>query len=168
MVTTPDIFDLLRRFRWNNFHSWTSFHGMIAPLMAALAGTWRKWIKRRNARMAQHWPVVDGVVQSIDVGQGTKFFGSPRQFTATFKYSYTVQDGSEVAYYSGEFSRPFPDKERAWEWLELLKNQRIRVHVQPGKPEVSSFLASDLDAHFSLPARTPADFVLSPSATHPE
>jgi len=79
-----------------------------------------------------------------------------------------VQDGGEVSYYSGDFSRPFPDRERAWEWLELLKNQRIRVHVQPGRPQVSSVLAADLDAHFSLPARTPADFVLSPSATHPE
>ena len=57
-------------------------------------------------------------------------------------------------------SRFFADKERAWEWLELLKNQRIRVHVRPGRPEVSSVLAADLDAHFTLPARTPADLVM--------
>ena len=168
MVTTPDIFDLLRRLRWNNFHSWTSFHGLIAPLMASLAGLWRKWIKRRNARLAQHWPVAEGVVQSVDVGQGTKFFGSARQFDATFKYSYSVNDGGEVHYYSGDFSRPFPDKERAWEWLELLKNKRIRVHVRPGRPEISAVLAADLDAHYSLPVRTPSDFVLSPSGTRPE
>ena len=168
MLTTPDIFDLFKRVKWNSFHYWMSFHNVLAPLGASLVELARRWIKRRRARLAQNWPVADGQVQSIDVARGTKFFGSARQFNASFKYSYTVQDGSELNYLSGDYSRPFPDKERAWEWLELLKNTRIRVHVQPGHPEVSAVLTSDLDAHFSLPARTPSDFVLSPSAIHPE
>ncbi len=160
MLTTPDIVEFLKRIRWDSFHSWIPFHNLFAPVAASLAEGCRRWVKRRNARLAQHWPVVDGQVQSIDVKPGTKFFGSARRFDAIFKYSYSVQDGGEVNYHSGSFSRPFPDKERAWEWLELLKNQRIRVHVRPGRPEVSAVLAADLDAHFSLPARTPADLVI--------
>jgi Protein of unknown function (DUF3592) len=160
MLTTPDIVELLKRIRWNSFHSWVPFHNLLAPVAAALAEGCRRWIKRRNARLAQHWPVVEGRVQSIDVKRGTKFFGGARRFEAIFKYSYSVQDGGAVNYYSGEFSRPFPDKVRAWEWLELLKGQRIRVHVRPGRPEVSTVLAADLDAHFSLPARTPADLLI--------
>jgi hypothetical protein len=160
MLPTPDIVELFKRIKWDSFHTWTSFHYLLAPVAAALAEGCRRWIKRRNARLAEHWPVVEGRVQSIDVKRATKFFGSGRRFEATFKYSYSVQDSGAVNYYSGEFSRPFPDKERAWEWLELLKGQRIRVHVRPGRPEVSTVLAADLDAHFSLPARTPADLVI--------
>jgi hypothetical protein len=160
MLTTPDIVELLKRAKWNSFHSWVPFHNLFAPVAASLAEFCRRWIKRRNARLAQHWPVVEGQVQQIDVKRGTKFFGSARRFEAILKYSYCVNDAGEVSYYSGEFSRPFPDKERAWEWLELLKNQRIRVHVRPGRPEVSAVLAADLDAHFTLPARTPADLVI--------
>jgi hypothetical protein len=160
MLTTPDIVELLKRVRWDSFHTWVPFHNLFAPVAAALAEFSRRWVKRRNARLAQHWPVVEGQVQWIDVKAGTKFVGSARRFEARFKYSYSVNDGGNVGYYSGDFSRFFADKERAWEWLELLKNQRIRVHVRPGRPEVSSVLAADLDAHFTLPARTPADLVI--------
>jgi hypothetical protein len=158
-VTAPNLIDLLKRVHWDHFHFWGSLHNFFVPLGAAIVQFYRSWVKRRNARLAQHWPVVDGQVQYIDVAAGTKFYGSTRRFNATFKYSYAVQDGSEVSYYSGDFLRPFPDKERAWEWLELLKNKRIRVHYQPGHPEVSAVLAADLDAHFALPARTPADLL---------
>jgi hypothetical protein len=166
-VTAPDIIDLVKRVHWDHFHFWTSLHSFFAPLAALLGKFFHSWIKRRNARLAQHWPVTDGQVQSIDVGAGTKFYGSTRRFNATFKYSYPVQDGSEISYYSGDFSRLFPDKELAWEWLELLKNKRIRVHYKPGHPEVSAVLAADLDAHFALPARTPADLLYSSPGIDP-
>lgn len=166
-MTAPDIIDLVKRVHWDHFHFWTSLHSFFAPLAALLGKFFHSWIKRRNARLAQHWPVTDGQVQSIDVGAGTKFYGSTRRFNATFKYSYPVQDGSEISYYSGDFSRLFPDKELAWEWLELLKNKRIRVHYKPGHPEVSAVLAADLDAHFALPARTPADLLYSSPGIDP-
>ena len=160
-MTAPDLFDLLKRVHWDPMHLWNSLHNFLIPLAAVFAQSIRSWIKRRNARLAQHWPVTDGQVQSIDVSAGTKFYGGQHKFNATFKYSYSVQNGSEVSSYSGDFSRFFPDKERAWEWLELLKNNHIRVHYQPGHPEVSAVLAADLDAHFALPARTPADLLIS-------
>jgi hypothetical protein len=160
MLTTPDIVELLKRIKWDSFHTWVPLHNLFAPVAAALAEFSRRWIKRRNARLAQHWPVVEGQVRSIDVKTAAKFFGSARRFKAKFKYSYSVNNDGEIGSYTGDFSRFFADKERAWEWLELLKNQRIRVHVRPGRPEVSSVLAADLDAHFTLPARTPADLVI--------
>ncbi len=168
MFNTPDIIDILKRVKWNSFHSWISFHNFLAPLVASLIELARRWVKRHRARLAQNWPVADGQVLSIDVATGTKFAGSQRRFNASFKYSYTVQEGGEVNYFSGDFSRPFPDKERAREWLELLKNKRIRVHFQPMHPEVSAVLTADLDAHFSVPARNPDDLVLSPLGTRPE
>ncbi|MGD0801310.1 MAG: hypothetical protein ABR906_08350 [Terracidiphilus sp.] len=167
-MTIPDIFDLLKRIKWDSIHSWMPFHTLLPLVGGALTAFLRRQVKRRNARLAQHWPVADGKVLDINVAIGSKFFGSPRQFNATFKYSYTVQDAGVVSYFSGDFSRLFPNKEQAWEWLELLKHQRIRVHVCPGKPEVSAVLESDLDAHFYLPARSPADLVLFSTGSHPE
>jgi hypothetical protein len=167
-MTAPDLTELLKRVHWNSFHSWFPLHNLLPVFGGSLAEITRRWVKRRHARLAQHWPVADGQVQSIDVKTGTKFFGSSRRFNATFKYSYAVQDGSEINYYSGDFLRPFADKERAWDWLELLKNKRIRVHYQPGHPEVSTVLAADLDAHFALPARTPADLLLASPGIDPQ
>ena len=161
-------FDLLKWFHGNPIQIWNSLHSLLMPLAVVIAKYFQTLIKRRNARLAQHWPVTDGRVLSIDVAAGIKFAGSQQRFSATFKYSYTVQNGSEVTYFSGNYFRPFPEKDRAWEWLELLKNQHIRVHYKPGHPEVSSVLTSDLDAHFALPARTPADLVLSPSEIYPQ
>jgi hypothetical protein len=167
-VTAPDIIDLVKRVHWDPLHLWNSLHSFVAPLVALLGKFFHSWIKRRNARLAQHWPVTDGQVKDIDVAAGTKFYGSQRRFNATFKYSYTVRDGSEVSHYYGDYFRLFPDKEMAWEWLELLKNKHIRVHYRPGHPEVSAVLSADLDAHFALPARTPADLLFSSPGIDPQ
>lgn len=165
-MTTPDIIELLRRVRWSSFYSWINFHNVIAPLAASLVGFWRTWIKRRNARLAEDWPLAAGRVQSTNLAKGTKFYGSARLCNASFTYSYSVRDGSEVTYLSGNFSRAFPDQNRAREWLESLKDKQIRVHVKPGRPEVSVVLAADLDAHFPLPVHTPTDLLSSAFDSH--
>lgn len=160
-MTSPDIFELFKRVRWNSFHSLWQFHNLFALLGGSLAEAGRRWVKRRNARLAQNWPSVDGSVQSIDVVNGTKFYGNARRTEAAFTYSYSVLDGSETNYFSGNFARPFPNADRAWEWLWTLKGKRIRVQVQPEKPEVSVVLPADLDAHYPLPVRTPEDLVFA-------
>ena len=75
MLTTPDIVELLKRVKWDSFHTWISFHGLYAPVAAALTEFGRRLVKRRNARLAQHWPVVEGRVQSVDVKTGTRLLG---------------------------------------------------------------------------------------------
>ncbi len=160
-MISPDIFELFKRVRWTSFHSLWPLHNLFALLAGSLAEASRRWVKRRNARLAQNWPSVEGLVGSTDVVRGTKFFGSPRRTEAHFHYSYAVKEEGETNYYSGDYSRPFPDDDRAWEWLWSLKGKRIRVHAQPGKPEVSAVLAADLDAHFPLPVRTPDDLVFA-------
>jgi len=158
-VNAPEIFELLKRVRWSSFHAWTWLHNFLVPLSASIGEAVRRWIKRRNARRAQSWPSVDGRVGETNVTTGTRFFASRPLRNAVFKYSYSVTQGSETSYYSGDFSRPFPDEDRAWEWLWTLKNKRIRVHFDPEKPHVSVVLVKDLDAHFPLPVRTPEDLV---------
>jgi len=160
-VTSPDIFEWFKRVRWDSLHSLWPLHNLFVLLGGSLAEATRRWVKRRNARLAQNWPSVEGRVGSIDVTRGTKFFGSARQTEAHFKYSYSVCEPNETNYYTGDFSRLFPGDDRAWEWLWSLKDKRIRVHVQPDKPEVSVVLAGDLDAHYPLPVRTPEDLVFA-------
>ena len=160
-MTTPEIFEFFRRVKWNSFHSLWPLHNLFVLLGGSLAEISRRWIKRRNARLAQSWPSVEGEVVDTNVVKGTKFYGSARQTNASFTYSYSVKDGSETNYYSGDFSRPFPEEDRAWEWLWTLKNKRIRVHVQPEHRQVSVVLAADLDAHYPLPVRTPEDLVFA-------
>lgn len=160
-MTSPAIFELLRRVRWNSFHFLWQFHNLFALLGGSLAEISRRWVKRRNAHLAQSWPSVEGQVGSTNVVRGAKFFGSARRTEAHFHYSYSVKEEGETNYYSGDFSRPFPDNDRAWEWLWSLKNKRVRVHVQPEHPEVSVVLAADLDAHYPIPVRTPEDLVFA-------
>jgi hypothetical protein len=135
-VTTPEIFDALKHVRWSSFHSWWQFHNLFAVFGGSLAEATRRWGKRRNARLAQNWPSVDGRVQNRNVAKGTRFYGSAPNPIASFTYSYSVQEGSETNYYTGDFSRTFPGQDRAWEWLWTLK---------------AAVLAGDLDAHFPLP-----------------
>ena len=164
-MIAPDIFELFRRTRWDRFlHSWTSFHSMLVPLVAWLVKLWRQAINRRKARLAENWPVANGKVQSINVATQPAFFGIRKQYSASFKYSYSVQEGSETNYFSGDFARPFPEKESAWEWLHSVQDKQIRVHIQPGHAETSVVLAADLDAHFPLPLRVPAGLSLPTSS----
>jgi hypothetical protein len=161
-VNAPDIIDLLKRVRWDRmFRSWTSFHSFLIPLLAWLVDVWRRGLRRRKARLAQNWPVADGRVQSSNVAAQPAFFGMRKQYNASFKYSYSVREGSETNYFSGDFARPFPDKESALEWLDSVRDKQIRVHVEPGHAEVSAVLAADLDAHFPLPLRMSAGLSLS-------
>jgi hypothetical protein len=164
-VISPDIFELFKRAHWDRFlHSWTSFHSLLVPLVAWLAKVWQQAVSRRKARLAENWPVADGRVQSTNVTTLAAFFGVRKQYNASFKYSYSVREGSETNYFTGDFARPFPDKESAWEWLESLKGKQIRVHIQPGHAETSVVLAADLDAHFALPLRAPAGISLPSSS----
>ena len=165
-MTAPDIFEWLRQVKWTSIHSWLPLHNVIVFGAGSVAEISRRWIKRRNARLAQNWPPMDGTVQSISVVKGTKFYGSARHPNATFTYSYSVKDGGELDYFTGVFSRQFQDEDRAWEWLRSIKDKRIRVHVQPEKPQVSVVLAADLDAHFPLPVRTPEDLVFASPEIH--
>jgi len=72
LVTTPNIFELLRGVKWISFHFWSSLHNFFVPIAAWLAAASRRWINRHNARPAQNWPPVDGRVQSTDVVRGAK------------------------------------------------------------------------------------------------
>ena len=164
-MTMPQIPDLLWRTLRDPVRFLSSFHGLYLPAIPWLAQVGRNAIKRRNARLAQHWPVADGRVLSVKVATQPAFMGIRKQYSASFTYSYSVREGSETNYYSGDFARPFPDKDSASEWLETLKDKQIRVHVQPDHPEVSAVLVADLDAHFPLPIRMSAGFAIPRSSS---
>ncbi|MGA2051444.1 MAG: hypothetical protein ABSG96_27470, partial [Terracidiphilus sp.] len=69
-MTIPDIFEVLKRVRWSSFHSLWPLHNLFALLGGSLAEISRRWIKHRNARLAQSWPSVEGQVQATNVVKG--------------------------------------------------------------------------------------------------
>ena len=124
----------------------------LAPgLWYLLKYAFEEWTSLRRGRAAESWPIVEGMVQTIDVNPDKPKGGPPSGYDAAFEYSYSVHEDGETEYYSGGFSRILPEEGAARDWLLTLKDKRIRVHVQPGRPKVSAVLAADLDAQFPLP-----------------
>jgi hypothetical protein len=135
-----DLIDWIRQIRW-------SFWIIVIALLGMwLARIWKRHADQRKARAAEHWPTAEGMVQTINVIEPTPQAANIGMgYNATFIYSYSVQQGGEIEYYSGKHSRMFTDEGAAWDWLRALKDKRIRIHVQPGRPSVSAVLPADLD-----------------------
>jgi len=140
-----ELIDWLKQIRW-------SFWAVaIFVLGAWIFRNWKRQATQRKARAAEDWPIADGVVQSIKVNSPADTRRSAVQDSqAVFTYSYSVHQGNEVEYYSGNFSRSFSDEGEAWDWLRTLENKRIRVHVKPGRPSVSAVLEADLSVVSTL------------------
>ena len=139
-MQAQELIDWLKQIRWS-FWIVATF-----VLRAWIFRNWKRQASQRKARAAEDWPMADGVVQSIKVVSPTDARRAVQDSQAVFTYSYSVHQGDEVEYYSGNFSRNFSDEGDAWDWLRTLENKRIRVRVKPGHPSVSAVLEADLSA----------------------
>ena len=144
-MTTHDLLDLIKRLPWV---FWLIVGGVV---WARFKPSWKWRAGQRTTRAAENWPVVEGIVQFIAVHPRVGNGDGASGYDAFFTYSYSVQENGESEHFSGEFSRTVPDEAAAREWLQAMKEKRIRVHVQPGRPKVSVVLAADLDAQFPPP-----------------
>jgi hypothetical protein len=135
-----DLVDWIRQIRW-------SFWIVVIALLGMwLARIWKRQADQRKTRAAEHWPTAEGMVQSINVIEpNPQAANIGVGYNATFTYSYSVQQSGEIEYYSGKHSRMFTDEGTAWDWLRALKDKRVRIHVQPGRLNVSAVLTVDLD-----------------------
>jgi hypothetical protein len=95
---------------------------------------WPEWLRR--ARSA-HWPVIPGTVEG---GQVSTFRSRSRYgdraietATATLAYSYRLNR----TYYSGYHSETFDDEQRAWSYVDGLKEREVQVSYNPRKQEMS-------------------------------
>ncbi|MGD0547057.1 MAG: hypothetical protein ABR991_04435 [Terracidiphilus sp.] len=124
-----------------------------SPLLG-LFWKWQAQADRRKFRAAEFWPIIEGKVLATEVFD-VPLETNTQRFEAWFGYYFTLETNGETNYYSGEFTRLFPEDEPAKLWLESFKEKRIPIRVKPGNPDISTVLYSDLKARypFSMQAK---------------
>jgi hypothetical protein len=103
---------------------------------AALGYGMRKFYqKRRQDRAASGWAATDGTVQDAKVHkQGV------RQYWVELTYRYFVEE-----YRIGKHVHRLHTQEEAEEFMRQIKDNRVQVRYNPGKPDESAILDRDLE-----------------------
>jgi hypothetical protein len=97
--------------------------------LTALYVLWRRWLKMRQLRSSENWPVADGYVAQIEEKRDDNGF-----LVVTLVYTYRVADER----YVGRESFPFVRDEDAASFEAGCKERSVRVHYRPEKPNVSA------------------------------
>lgn len=126
---------------------------LVPALLVGVRLAIRRVQSRSRARDAESWPSVEGAVQNTDVLPLSNQEQLNLGCEATIVYSYSVLNGSETEYYSGEYRRFFSNEGTAWDWLRTLQNKRLPVHYNPSRPKVSAIREEELDRSFPLPPK---------------
>lgn len=85
--------------------------------------------------LSQNWPTISATV----VGGSVQSGGDQSQFFSEFSYSYQI----EGQYYSGYYRRVFGDEQRAWDFVDGMKDKTVVVRYKRKKPEISVFRHKD-------------------------
>jgi hypothetical protein len=144
-VTTHDLIGIIKEVPW---FFWLV---LVAAMLSWLQRNWEHRARQGTEREAEAWPVVDGMVQGINVNTHLHEVDQVSSYEAVLTYSYSVLEKAETEYYSGRYSRTFNDEGLAWDWVRTMQDKRIRVHVRPDRPKESAVLTADLEAHFPMP-----------------
>ncbi|MGP8258886.1 MAG: DUF3592 domain-containing protein [Acidobacteriaceae bacterium] len=111
----------------------------------------RRWIKRHRERVAQSWPIADGVILSGSVSRIRR----TSHFHATLHYTYFVQE-----YRSGKYVHEFSTEANADDFVRLMRDKRVHIRYKQTNPGKSLLEQSVVEQIVLLSPRT-AD---SPSA----
>jgi hypothetical protein len=110
----------------------------------------RRWIKRHRERVAQSWPLVDGVI----LGGSVMRIRKTSYFRAILQYTYFVRE-----YRTGEYFHEFSTEADADAFIRLMKDKRVQVRYKrfnPGKTVLEQSVVEHLMlAHASAEAPPP-------------
>lgn len=108
--------------------------GLIPGAFAAygIRKLYQKW---RQNRAIQGWPATDATVLSGQVHKQGLW-----SYWAEITYSYYVGE-----YRAGKYVRRFRSEEHADDFVRQVKDQRVHVHYDSGKPDTSVILDRDLE-----------------------
>jgi hypothetical protein len=81
----------------------------------------RRWIKRHRERVAQSWPLVDGVI----LGGSVMRIRKTSYFRATLQYTYFVRE-----YRTGEYFHELSTQADADAFVRLMKDKRVQVRYK--------------------------------------
>jgi len=107
----------------------------LIPGAALGIGMKKLYQKRRQNRASTGWPSTDATIQ-----YGTVRKEGPRQYWVELTYTYFVEE-----YRTGTHIHRFRKEDEADEFLRQIKDQRIQVRYNPGKPDESAILDRDLE-----------------------
>lgn len=107
----------------------------LIPVAAVGIGMKKLYQKRRQSRAASGWPSTDATVQGGKVQKH-----GPRHYWVELTYTYFVEE-----YRTGTHVHRFRKEDEAEEFLRQVKDKRIQVRYNPGKPGESAILDRDLE-----------------------
>jgi hypothetical protein len=107
----------------------------LIPGAALGIGMKKLYQKRRQNRASTGWPSTDATIQ-----YGTVRKEGPRHYWVELTYTYFVEE-----YRTGTHIHRFRKEDEADEFLRQIKDQRIQVRYNPGKPDESAILDRDLE-----------------------
>jgi hypothetical protein len=81
----------------------------------------RRWIKRHRERVAQSWPLVEGVI----LGGSVMRIRKTSYFRATLQYAYFVRE-----YRTGEYFHEFSTEADADAFVRLMKDKRVHIRYK--------------------------------------
>ena len=104
----------------------------------------RRGLKRHRERVAQRWPLVDGVV----LGGTVTRIRRTSHFHATLMYSYFVRE-----YRTGRYVHEFAREPDADAFVRLMKDKRVHIRYKPSNPARSVLEQSVVERHVLLAPR---------------
>ena len=107
----------------------------LIPGAAVGYGAKKLYQKRRQDRASSGWPSTDATVQGGQVHKQ-----GPRSYWVELTYTYFVEE-----YRSGKHVHRSRKEEEAEDFLRQIKDKRIQVRYNPGKPAESAILDRDLE-----------------------
>jgi hypothetical protein len=105
----------------------------------------RRWLKRHRERVAQSWPMVDGVILNGTVTRVRR----TSYFHATLNYSYFVRE-----YRTGTYVHEFSTEADADAFVRLMKDKRVHIRYRRSNPGKTVLEQSVVEQHVMIAPRT--------------
>jgi hypothetical protein len=113
---------------------------MVMVVAGVLARQWR-WLRfLLTSSAGRNWPTVSAVIDVVSVAERLAD-DKTAEYVATLTYFYRNPELQ-----MGEYERVFHLKSVASTWAEQFKGRQALVHVNPGRPDESILLKSDVAA----------------------
>jgi hypothetical protein len=105
----------------------------------------RRWLKRHRERVAQSWPIVEGVI----LNGAVTHIRRTSHFHATLNYTYFVGE-----YRTGKYIHEFATEADADAFVRLLKDKRVRIRYKQSNPNKTVLEQSVVEQHAMLAPST--------------
>ena len=105
----------------------------------------RRWLKRHRERVAQSWPLVEGVILN---GAVTRIRRTSH-FHATLNYTYFVGE-----YRTGKYIHEFAKEADADVFVRIMKDKRVHIRYKQSNPNKTVLEQSVVEQHAMLAPST--------------